>query len=650
MGCVIAGNRKERVIPSILDANAKGFSKGSKQDQYVRQSRGRPSIEGSEAFVAGSTCFVETQNPKTESELNHQSLNKLMANDGISSETHRGQKAKLSGFAGAGKETEDVHCGQQDSAPKIILSQVDNSLMKSDVRVSNSFFERPLASSLRSTAHFGSTQAEINENNSNYQRHNHKTSSLVEAVAESNVFTFSKHESVRSIPCWPGCEERPSLEDLQLGKKMSIEKRTPSLGAIDAVEEVSASREFNLKTGEGDDNIISNIPSINSIEKSPRENTTPREPESSGRKEKAWQIKIIRSSTHQIKEERGGREIQKMNTKSQSFPVKRKITKAQKAQDQENKENESKLAGNSIVKPAAASKAILNLVENNGNINKVTVAHAHAQEEALVKRQSSKKCLNKELSQSTKKQKAKEQAKAKFTRNLVDLVTHRACNGNQGDDSDDDYEDGDFFGHKPAAAKMTARSVLPQDDQNESLSLMNCIPDEIDHDRPNLIDLKNLDLFGDGEGFSPISPDRPDYGENTPLTSVISTFRRRDVESPSMMEDRTITNIEDNISKLDIDKYSFTAEVRAVEIDEKNNYNIYNNVKPSRPHEPVKRSAFVIKPRRVFKSKTEIYNKIKSAELHNLINKGSLADEVLSASALNNCKRIGKDYPGSSKL
>ncbi len=88
------------------------------------------------------------------------------------------------------------------------------------------------------------------------------------------------------------------------------------------------------------------------------------------------------------------------------------------------------------------------------------------------------------------------------------------------------------------------------------------------------------------------------------------------------MEDRTITNIEDNISKLDIDKYSFTAEVRNVEIDEKNNYNIYTNVKPSRPHEPVKRSAFVIKPRRVFKSKTEIFNRIKSAELGNLFNPG----------------------------
>jgi len=641
MGCVIAGNRNERIIPSILDANSKGFPNNQKAGQYMTKGRRQPSIEVSEAFVAGSTCNVDTQYPKTESEIGR-SLNKFSAGDAGQIE----QKAKLSGFAAGGKETEDHNCGQQDTTPKIILSGADNSVNKQEFRVSSSYFERPMVnSSLRSTAHFGSTQAEINENNSNFHRHNYKTSSLVEACAESHVFTLSKHESVRSIP---NCEERPSLEeDIQFVKKSSIDRRTPSLGVIDAVEEVNASREFNLKASEGDDNIISNIPSINSIERSPRGPASPipqdknQEEKPREREEKHWQIKIIRSSTHQIPEEiKKAREIKKIGPKSQSFPVKGKAAKGAK-QSQENKENESKLAGNSIVKP---SKAIPNLVENNGN----KVIQAQTQEERLVKRQSSKKSLHHKentLTQSAnKKQKVKEQAKAKFTRNLVELVTtHRE---RAGQDSDDDDESEDFFDHRP----KTFNALPIQDDQNESLSLMNCVPDEIDHNRPNLIDLKNLDLFGDGEGFSPISPDRPDFGDTTPLTSVISTFRRRDVESPStVMEDRTITNLEDNISKLDLDKYSFTAEVRAVEIDEKNNYNIYNNVKPSQPHEPVQRSAFVIKPRRVFKSKTEIYNKIKSAELAQLIDRGSLADEVLSASALN-YKRKGKNYPDSSKL
>lgn len=632
MGCVIAGNRNERVIPSILDAS-KGFPNSQKSAQYIKQGR-RPSIEGSEAFVAGSMGCVETQNPKTESEMGR-SLNKFAANDGAQMETKVLERAKPSGFAAGGKENEDHNCGQQDTTPKIILSGADNCLQKSDVRVSSFFFERPMVnSSLRSTAHFGSTQVDINENNSNFHRHNNKTSSLVETIAESNVFTLSKHESVRSIP---NCEERPSLEeDIQIHKKASNERRTPSLGAIDAVEEVSASREFNMKAGEGDENIISNIPSINSLDRSPRGSASPQKEKPKQREEKQWQIKIVRSNTNNVQEGVQSREIQKIGPKSQSFPARRKLVKGSKP-SQENKENESKLAGNLMV--AKPSKSTPNLAENNANINKT------AQDEALVKRQSSKKCLHHKESTLThsanKKQKVKEQAKAKFTRNLVELVTtHRACQ-----DSDDDYdEDEDIFDHKPKSF-----NALPQDDHNESLSLMGCIPDEIDHHRPHL-DLKNLDLFGDGEGFSPISPDRPDFGDTTPLTSMISTFRRRDVESPStVMEDRTITNLEDNISKLDIDKYSFTAEVRAVEIDEKNNYNIYADVKPSRPHEPVKRSAFVIKPRRVFKSKTEIYSKIKSAELAQLIDKGSLADEVLSASALN-YKIKGKNYPDSSKL
>ena len=573
MGCVITGNQK--VNPSFLEENIKKCQKKALSTASSKDSRRnkRPSIEVSEAYNGGSTCLADSQAPQTESELDQKGRrcpSKIYIKENTSREFSKNEKQK---------QSPELNNAVSNYNPKIFFS--GSTLGKSDCKTSVSAHEKPLVYSMGSTAHFASLM-DINENNSNFQRSQAKPPSINEFPLGSNLLTISKHESTKSFGFWPGNEERGSIEELMPMAMKTNERKTPSLGAVDAVEEVSASREINLKSGDEvcsieAENTNPNIPSLGNLDKS----IIPSPP-------KRGEIKSLAESPA-FQAPGKGFERQVLGEKNENFS-----------------NRNSSIFGdfpkgtNSYVKPenGLCSRHMLFSFGNIANEinNQVMTENVNEKkiEEEAVKTLSSKKSPKNQI----KKEQVKAQAKAKFARNLLELVTNpNKENQEVAKDKAEEIID---------EQELSSLSHITPEERSCSLSLINCLPDEMDTQKPTLLDFKNMELFGgEVEGFSPINAIKGAQGDFTPLMSVgNSTFRKKD--SPStFLEDRTITNIEDNISKLDIDKYSFTAEVKQIEIDEQNNYNVYKSVKAELPHQPARKSAFGTKPFMLSKAKTD---------------------------------------------
>ena len=139
----------------------------------------------------------------------------------------------------------------------------------------------------------------------------------------------------------------------------------------------------------------------------------------------------------------------------------------------------------------------------------------------------------------------------------------------------------------------TVLSDFKLGERSLSLSLMNRAQDEFNHQKPKLFPLKSLDIFGGAEPVSPIhASNLPDFADETPMMSADILNLRRARESSIVTEEKTIFNVDEHISKMDIDEYSFTAKIERVEIDENNDVNIYKEKRSLAPHQPARKSAF----------------------------------------------------------
>jgi len=617
MGCVITGNQK--VNPSVLEDNIRKCQAKAKvasiaQSNSLKRNK-RPSIEVSEAYIGGSTYLADSQVPRTESEFDQKDRkfpSKIYIQENNSKDYSQNGKQKV--------PFENINnIPALNSNPKIFFK--GETLGKSDGKQSILVNEKPLICSMGSTAHFASLM-DINENNSNFHKGQTKPPSMNDFHLGSNLLTISKHESTKSFGCFPGAEERGSIEEMNSMVNKNTERKTPSLGAVDAVEEVSASREINLKSGDEvcsleAENTNPNIPSLGNLDKS---NTL------SPPKKKEWDIKSIVESPAFV-EPGKGLERQVLGEKTENFSMRNSSIFGEVVKPPNGYARQEGGFGSTPILFSFANvvnevnnQIVLENTNNNNNEKKV--------QNENVKKQSSKKSPSPKVQM--KKEDVKAQAKAKFARNLLELVTNpnKENKENQKEKNQKIFDDDDDDDEK----QFSPLSPFTPEERSYSLSLMNCLPDEIIDQKPTLLDLKNMDLFGDIEGFSPINAVKGAQGDFTPLMSIGgSTFRRKD--SPStIMEDRTITNVEDNISKFDIDKYSFTAEVKKIEIDEQNNYNVYKGLKVAIPHQPARKSAFGTKPFMLNKSKTAAEENMDSPmEKDRSSDKDSRTDELQSA-------------------